>query len=175
MSSPIKPIVRMGQPILFQRAREVDFTKQKDLKEIIESMIATMQHLQGVGIAAPQIGYDLRIILFGFEHSNRYPNEKPIPITTLINPNIEFIGQQQVSGWEGCLSIPGLRGLVPRYQEVSYQGFDIKGSRISGTATGFLARILQHEIDHIDGRLYPSRINDFSQFGFEDCLQLTKS
>jgi peptide deformylase len=163
----IRPIVKMGNPILFAKSQEINDFKTIGLSAIVNDMIDTMRHLQGVGIAAPQIGYPFRIIAFGFEQNDRYPNEKPIPLTVLVNPKLTITNKQLESASEGCLSIPGLRAKVPRYKALDYEGMDLTGKMIKNKAIGFLARILQHEMDHIDGRLFPSRIDDFNTFGFE--------
>lgn len=128
----------------------------------------TMTEKGGVGIAAPQIGCNLRVIMFGFEKSIRYPNELPVPFTILINPVIEILSDEMVDGWEGCLSVPGLRGLVPRYEKIKYSGFDLEKNPIERIVDGFHARVVQHECDHIDGILFPLRIKDMRHFGFED-------
>lgn len=142
------------------------------LNGLLEDMFATMQEKGGVGIAAPQIGYNKRVIMFGFEKSTRYPKEKPVPFTILINPVITILSEEMNDGWEGCLSVPGLRGLVSRYNKIEYSGFDPDGKPIQQQAEGFHARILQHECDHLDGILFPQRIKDLRFFGFEDELLL---
>jgi len=129
-----------------------------------------MIHLNGVGIAAPQVGAFVRVFMFGFDHNPRYPEEEAIPFTILINPKIEILTNVRKSEWEGCLSVPGIRGLVPRYTKLRYSGFDPKGNPISGMAQDFHARVVQHENDHVDGFLYHRRIKDLRNFGFEDEL-----
>lgn len=167
----IQSVVKMGnQQLASPSVAITDFT-DVNLKQIVADMHDTMKAKGGVGIAAPQIGYNVRIIMFGFESNARYPNEKPIPFTVLINPVIEILSNELVDGWEGCLSIPGLRGLVPRYQKIQYQGYDLDKQPITRIAEGFHARVLQHECDHLDGILFPRRINDLRFFGFEDELK----
>lgn len=129
--------------------------------------LADTKEKGGIGIAAPQIGCNLCVIMFGFEYNERYPNEKPVPFTVFINPIIETLSDEMVDGWEGCLSVPGLRGLVPRYKKIQYRGYDLKGNAISRVGEGFHARVVQHECDHIDGILFPQRIKDMQFFGFE--------
>jgi peptide deformylase len=133
-------------------------------------MFDTMHSAGGVGLAAPQIGVDLQVVIFGFGRSERYPEAEPIPETILINPIITPLGEDEALGWEGCLSVPGLRGEVPRYQTVRYQGLDEAGQPIERTVEGFHARVVQHECDHLQGRLFPMRVRDFRRFGFTDIL-----
>lgn len=162
----------MGEPLLFEASLPVTAAEfsSPELNALIQDMKATMQARNGVGIAAPQIGCNKRVIMFGFDFSPRYPNEKPIPFTILINPEIEPLSDELVDGWEGCLSVPGLRGSVPRYKNIKYTGFDETGKRIEQIAENFHARVIQHELDHINGVLFPQRISDFKKFGFEDIL-----
>lgn len=167
----MKSVVKMGNHKLISPSIPISNFFDIKLKELIEDMQDTMKKKSGVGIAAPQIGYNLRVIMFGFEHNERYPNEKPIPFTVLINPTIEPLSDEKIDGWEGCLSIPGLRGIVPRYKKIKYSGYDHEGNPISGTAEDFHARVIQHECDHIDGILFPHRIKDMKCFGFEDELK----
>lgn len=167
----IQSVVKMGNQQLATPSIPItDFT-DVSLKNIIADMHDTMLEKGGVGIAAPQIGYHVRIIMFGFEANPRYPNEKPVPFTILINPVIEILSDELVDGWEGCLSVPGLRGLVPRYRNIRYQGYDSDGQLITTVAEDFHARVVQHECDHLDGVLFPSRIKDWRFFGFEDELK----
>ena len=166
----IKDVVKMGNARLAEPSLPVRDFADPQLQSIISDMLDTMKEEDGVGIAAPQIGYQLRIIIFGFEANPRYPDEKSIPFTVLINPEIEVLTDEMVDGWEGCLSVPGLRGLVPRYTRINYSGYDINGQRIERFAEGFHARVLQHEYDHLDGILYPMRIKDLRYFGFEEEL-----
>lgn len=130
----------------------------------------TMNALDGAGIAAPQIGVSQRVVIFGFEKNQRYPEAEPVPMTILINPVITPLDESKESGWEGCLSVPGLRGVVPRFTKIRYQGFGPKGELIDRVAQGFHARVVQHECDHLDGKLYPQRIEDMSQFGYTEVL-----
>ena len=166
----IKPVVRMGNKELSTPSLAVKEISTA-LQPIIQDMRDTMQKEQGVGIAAPQIAYNHRIIMFGFEENERYPEEVAIPFTILINPTIEILDEEMVDGWEGCLSVPGLRGIVPRYKKIRYSGLDLNGQVISRVAEGFHARVLQHECDHIDGILYPERMKSMRNFGFEEEMQ----
>jgi peptide deformylase len=163
-------IVRMGDSNLVRTSVPVIEFATPELFSLLQNMKDTMNARQGVGIAAPQIGVNLRVILFGFDTNPRYPTEKSVPLTILINPEIEFLTDEIEEAWEGCLSIPGFRGLVPRYTQLRYQGFDEHGNKIENTVTGFHARIVQHEMDHINGKVYPMRIGDLKNFGFEDLL-----
>ncbi len=166
----IKAVVKMGNQQLATPSLPVEDILSANIRAIVKDMRDTMLDEGGVGIAAPQIGCNLRIIMFGFDDNARYPDEDPIPFTVLINPVIKFLSDEMVDGWEGCLSVPGLRGLVPRFNKINYQGYDLDGQLITRTATGFHARVLQHESDHLDGILYPQRIKDLKFFGFEDEL-----
>ena len=166
----IKTVVKMGTEKLSQPSLPVESFATAELYSLIHDMHDTMNDKKGVGIAAPQIGCYKRVILFGFEHNERYPQEKSVPLTVLINPTIEFLSDEMVDGWEGCLSVPGLRGLVPRYNHIRYTGFDAEGNPLSRIAKGFHARVVQHELDHINGILFPQRIKDFTCFGFEEVL-----
>lgn len=166
----MKPIVRMGAPSLFERSSEVSDIDSSEIKQLIEDMLITLQRLGGVGIAAPQIGVNKRVIIFGFDKSERYPNEKPIPHTILINPEYTVLNEEKIAGWEGCLSVPGMRGKVSRYKEIQYCGIDPMGRRIESVAEGFHARVIQHEVDHLNGVLFPLLIEDMHNFGFEDLL-----
>lgn len=166
----VRPILRMGEPLLFARAEPVgDFAAAK-LRVLLDDMFDTMIAAGGVGIAAPQIGVGLQVVMFGFDKSVRYPEAEPVPHTVLINPAVIPLGEEECLDWEGCLSVPGLRGEVPRAQRVRYTGFDATGAVIDRTATGFHARVVQHECDHLVGRLFPSRLRDFSRFGFTEVL-----
>ena len=166
----IRPVLRMGDPRLLERSRPLEAFGTSDLRELIGDMRDTMAHLSGAGLAAPQIGVPLRVVMFGVKKNPRYPDAEEVPDTVLINPVIEPVGREMEDGWEGCLSVPGMRGVVPRYKRVRYRGFDEKGESIDRTVEGFHARVAQHECDHLDGILYPMRIEDFSQFGFVDVL-----
>jgi peptide deformylase len=166
----IKSVVKMGNSKLATPSLPVTDFCDPMLQNIISDMRDTMLASKGVGIAAPQIGHNVRIIMFGFESNPRYPGEPAIPLTILINPEIKIISDEMVDGWEGCLSVPGLRGLVPRYQKIQYQGYDAEGELFKRSAEDFHARVVQHECDHLDGILYPRRIKDLKYFGFEDEL-----
>ena len=168
----IREILKMGDPRLLRVAPPVPTSMfgTAELNDLITDMFETMQAADGVGLAAPQIGVDLQLAVFGFEHSDRYPDEPEVPRTILLNPVITPLSQDMEEGWEGCLSVPGLRGAVNRYSLIRYQGIDPQGERIDRRAEGFHARVVQHECDHLIGRLYPSRITDFSRFGYTDVL-----
>lgn len=166
----VRSILRMGDPRLLKVAAPVEDFSSPQLSALIEDMFDTMAAAGGVGLAAPQIGVDLQLVIFGFEQSERYPDAEAVPQTILINPLITPLGDEEESAWEGCLSVPGLRGMVPRPARIRYQGFDPAGQVIDRTVEGFHARVVQHECDHLIGRLYPSRIRDFQQFGFTEVL-----
>jgi peptide deformylase len=166
----IRPVLRMGDPRLLERSRPLEAFGTSDLRELIGDLRDTMAHLNGAGLAAPQIGVPLRVVIFGVKANPRYPDAEDVPDTVLINPVVEPIGREMEDGWEGCLSVPGMRGVVPRWKRVRYRGFDEKGESIDRTVEGFHARVVQHECDHLDGILYPMRIEDFSQFGYVDVL-----
>ncbi len=166
----IREVLRMGDPRLLRRAKPVERFGTPELGALVDDMLETMRHLDGAGLAAPQIGVDLRLVIFGFESNPRYPEADPVPLTVLINPELTPLGDEQEEGWEGCLSLPGLRGLVPRWKRLRYTGFDTGGHAISRDVDGFHARVVQHECDHLDGILYPMRIRDLSRFGFVDVL-----
>ena len=166
----IRPVLRMGDARLLQRAQDVVTFDTPELHALIADMEETMHDLDGAGLAAPQIGVGLRVVVFGFESNPRYPDAGSVPYTVLINPLLTPLSDEIQEGWEGCLSVPGLRGLVPRWQHLRYQGFDPYGQPIDRTVEGFHARVVQHETDHLDGILYPMRVKDFSRFGFTDVL-----
>jgi peptide deformylase len=166
----IRTLLRMGDPRLLQVAQPVADLTDPALRELIRDMLDTMEAAGGVGLAAPQIGVGLQLVIFGFERSDRYPDAAPVPRTILINPVIEPLGDEEELGWEGCLSVPGLRGEVPRLRRIRYRGVDPDGNAIDRTAEGFHARVVQHECDHLVGRLFPMRMRDFSRFGFTDVL-----
>jgi peptide deformylase len=166
----IRQLLRMGAPRLLEPARLVDNVFDPVVPELIEDMFDTMRSAGGVGLAAPQIGVGLQVVIFGFEQSERYPEAEPISETILINPVITPVGEQEALRWEGCLSVPGLRGEVPRYEIVRYQGLDEAGQPIDRTVEGFHARVVQHECDHLAGLLFPMRVPDFRRFGFTDVL-----
>lgn len=166
----IHPVLRMGHPLLNQRADEVRDFNTPELDSLIADMFDTMRAEDGAGLAAPQIGVSLRVVVFGFDDNPRYQEAPPVPVTVLINPLIEPLEDRMEQGWEGCLSVPGMRGLVRRYSHILYRGFDASGEPIRVEAEGFHARVVQHECDHLDGILYPQRIRDLTRFGFIDEL-----
>jgi peptide deformylase len=166
----IREILKMGDPRLLRIAESVDHFDTPELHALVEDMFDTMRHANGAGLAAPQIGVDLQVVIFGFAHNERYPDAEPVPETVLINPIITPVSHDMEEGWEGCLSVPGLRGAVQRYSMIRYQGFDQYGSPIERLAEGFHARVVQHECDHLIGKLYPMRVTDFSKFGFTEIL-----
>ena len=166
----IKPVLRMGDPILFKRAEPVVQFDTPELHALLQDMDDTMRSKNGAGIAAPQIGVPLQVVIFGVGANPRYPDAEEVPYTVLINPTLEPIGADMEEGWEGCLSVPGMRGVVPRYSQLHYHGFDQYGSAIDRTASGFHARVVQHETDHLFGILYPMRIRDLRNFGFNEEL-----
>lgn len=169
----VRDILRMGDPRLLRVARPITEFGTAALRELVADMLDTMQAAGGVGLAAPQIGVDLRLVIFGFEHSERYPDAPPVPFTVLANPVLTPLGDDTEEGWEGCLSVPGLRGWVPRWRRLRYRGFDLDGTPLARTVEGFHARVVQHECDHLDGILYPMRVRDFTRFGFVDALPQT--
>ncbi len=166
----VKPVLRMGAPLLQQQAKPVQQFDTPELRVLIQDMLDTMQAMNGAGIAAPQIGVSQQVVMFGMGKNPRYPDAEQVPFTILVNPRITSLSDEKEDGWEGCLSVPGMRGLVPRYAKIRYTGFDEKGQPIDRIAEGFHARVVQHECDHLAGILYPMRIEDFSQFGFTDVL-----
>ncbi len=166
----VKNVLRMGHPLLLETATPVAEFNTPALDALLDDMFDTMSVENGVGLAAPQIGVSQRIIIFGLEENQRYPEMQSIPMTVLINPEIELLTSEMESGWEGCLSVPGMRGLVPRYRQIRYRGFDQNGKKIEREAEGFHARVVQHELDHLNGILYPQRIEDMRMFGFEQEL-----
>ena len=166
----IHPILKMGDARLLRVAAPVEVFGTAELDTLIADMFDTMHAAGGVGLAAPQIGVDLQLVIFGFDHSERYPQAPPVPRTILLNPTITPLSAEMEEGWEGCLSVPGMRGAVPRHVRVRYCGFGPGGAPIEREAEGFHARVVQHEVDHLLGRLYPSRITDFSKFGFTEVL-----
>lgn len=166
----VKETLKMGHPLLQQVAKPVTEFNTSALDALILDMFDTMEILDGAGLAAPQIGESLRLLIFAVEENPRYPEVEPVPRTILINPSIEVIDETLDDGWEGCLSVPGLRGLVPRYRTIQYRGYDQNGAVIEREASDFHARVVQHEIDHLDGILYPQRIRDLRYFGFDEVL-----
>jgi peptide deformylase len=167
---PIKPVLRMGDPLLFEVATPIDQFDTPELHTLIEDMQDTMAHMHGAGIAAPQIGLSKRVVIFGVGYNPRYPYAEKVPYTVLINPVLKQIGDETDDAWEGCLSVPGMRGLVSRYSRLHYTGFDQYGNAIDRLVSGFHARVVQHECDHLDGILYPMRINDLRNFGYSEVL-----
>ncbi len=165
----VKPVLRMGHPVLRQVAQPVT-AFGSELDALIADMDDTMRAEHGAGIAAPQIGVSSRVVIFEVQENPRYPHVTPVPYTVLINPTLTPLGMELEEGWEGCLSVPGMRGLVPRYQRLHYTGFNRDGMPIERTVEGFHARVVQHEVDHLDGILYPQRVRDLRNFGFEDVL-----
>ena len=166
----IREILKMGDPRLLQASRPVEAYGTPDLHALIGDMQDTMRAANGAGLAAPQIGVGLRVVIFGFESNPRYPQAEAVPYTILVNPVLTPLSDELEEGWEGCLSVPGLRGVVPRWARLVYRGFDADGTLIEREATGFHARVVQHECDHLDGILYPMRIRDFTRFGYTDVL-----
>jgi peptide deformylase len=166
----IHNILRMGDARLLRIAKPVEAFDTPEVRDLIADMFETMHAAGGVGLAAPQIGVDLQLVIFGFEHSERYPDAPAVPRTILLNPRITPLSDATEEGWEGCLSVPGMRGAVERYSQIRYTGFDPAGVPIDREAQGFHARVVQHECDHLIGRLYPSRITDFAKFGFTEVL-----
>ena len=166
----VKPVLKMGHPLLRQVAEPVVDFDEARMNELLIDMEDTMRALHGAGIAAPQIGVSLRVVIFEMQENPRYPQVAPIPFTVLINPSLEPLGDEMEEGWEGCLSVPGLRGVVPRYRRLHYSGLDAHGQFFERTVEGFHARVVQHEVDHLDGILFPQRVEDMTRFGFEDAL-----
>lgn len=162
----IREVLMMGDPRLLEQAQPVATFDTPELHALLADMRDTIAHLTGAGLAAPQIGVGLQVVIFGVHRNPRYPDAEEVPDTVLINPTLAPIGDQMVEGWEGCLSVPGMRGLVPRYARLRYRGFDERGAPIDRTVEGFHAVVVQHEVDHLLGILYPMRIRDLSKFGF---------
>jgi len=166
----VREILRMGDPRLLRVAQPVQAFDTPQLHALVADMFETMHAADGAGLAAPQIGVDLQLVIFGFAHNDRYPDAPPVPQTVLLNPVITPLGDEEELGWEGCLSVPGLRGVVPRWKRIRYAGVDPAGRRIEREAEGFHARVVQHECDHLAGVLYPMRVRDFTQFGYTSVL-----
>jgi peptide deformylase len=166
----VRRVLKMGDPLLLQVAQPVVTFDSPELHGLVQDMFDTMAALNGAGLAAPQIGVSQRVVIFGVQANPRYPNAEPVPTTVLINPEIEILTDETDDAWEGCLSVPGMRGLVSRYTRLRYHGFDQHENPIEREAHGFHARVVQHECDHLDGILYPMRIRDFTRFGFNDAL-----
>ena len=162
----IRPVLRMGDPRLWQKSLPVSQFDTHELHELLRDMRDTMAHLNGAGLAAPQIGVPLRVVIFGVTANPRYPGIEPVPDTVLINPVIQPLADEMEEGWEGCLSVPGMRGWVPRFRKLRYSGLDEAGKPFQREVEGFHARVVQHEVDHLDGVLYPMRVRDFTRFGF---------
>ena len=166
----IRPVLRMGDPRLWQKSRPLEDFNTKELNDLLADMRDTMAHLNGAGLAAPQIGVPLRVVIFGVTSNPRYPDIEPVPDTVLINPALTPLSSEEEEGWEGCLSVPGMRGWVPRFKKLRYSGYDERGRRFQRDVEGFHARVVQHEVDHLDGILYPMRIRDLTRFGFNEAL-----
>ena len=166
----VQKVLRMGDPRLLQVAEPVTEFNTAELDGLIQDMFDTMAALDGAGLAAPQIGVGKRLVIFGVEANPRYPEVEPVPTTILINPQLEALAKDMDEAWEGCLSVPGMRGLVPRFTQLRYSGYDQHGKHFTREVNGFHARVVQHEYDHLDGILYPRRIRDMINFGFEDEL-----
>ena len=166
----VRDILKMGDARLLRVAQPVRAFDTPELHALVADLFDTMEAANGAGLAAPQIGVDLQLVIFGFSRNERYPEAPPVPRTVLINPVITPLSDDEEEGWEGCLSVPGLRAVVPRYARIRYRGFDPAGTPIDREAEGFHARVVQHECDHLQGVLYPMRVRDFSRFGFTDVL-----
>jgi peptide deformylase len=166
----VREILKMGDPRLLRQAEPVSEFGTPELEALIADMFDTMRAANGAGLAAPQIGVNLQLLIFGFSQNTRYPDAPAVPETVLLNPVLTPLSEQMEDGWEGCLSVPGLRGVVPRWSKLRYDGFDQYGNAISREVDGFHARVVQHECDHLAGVLYPMRIKDFSRFGFTEIL-----
>ena len=166
----VREILKMGDERLLRVARPVSEFGTPALRALVADMLDTMKAANGAGLAAPQIGVDLQLVIFGFERNERYPEAPPVPLTVLLNPLITPLSDEEEEGWEGCLSVPGLRGVVPRWRRIRYSGHDLDGQPIEREAEGFHARVVQHECDHLLGKLYPMRIRDFARFGYTAML-----
>jgi peptide deformylase len=163
---PVREVLRMGHPVLRQRAKPVEAFGTPELRELVADMTETMKAKNGAGLAAPQIGVSQRVVIFGVAANPRYPDAEAVPFTVLVNPKLVMLTREVEEDWEGCLSVPGLRGIVPRYTRLRYAGFDAEGNPIEREAEGFHARVVQHECDHLDGILYPQRMTDLGKLGF---------
>ena len=166
----IRDVLKMGDPRLWLVSDPVERVGSRELDELLADMRDTMNAHNGAGLAAPQIGVPLRVVIFGVDYNPRYPDAEPVPYTELVNPVLTPLTDEVEEGWEGCLSVPGLRGVVPRYTALRYEGFDPKGNPISREVDGFHARVVQHECDHLDGILYPMRMPDMRRFGYTEVL-----
>jgi len=162
----VREVLRMGHPVLRERAQRVERFATPELRALVQDMKDTMKAKNGAGLAAPQIGVGQRVVIFGVQDNPRYPDAEEVPFTVLVNPQIVLLTREIEEGWEGCLSVPGMRGVVPRYTKLRYSGFDEEGAPVERVAEGFHARVVQHECDHLDGILYPQRMTDMSRFGF---------
>jgi len=166
----VREVLRMGHPVLREKAKPVEDLGSGELKQLVSDMKETMAFKNGAGLAAPQIGVSQRVVIFGVEANPRYPDAEPVPFTVLVNPKLVMLTREVEEDWEGCLSVPGMRGVVPRYTKLRYTGFDEDGNAIDRVAEGFHARVVQHECDHLDGILYPQRMTDLSKLGFNEEL-----
>ena len=166
----VREVLRMGHPVLRERASPVEKFGTPELRELLQDMQDTMAAKNGAGLAAPQIGVSQRLVIFGVQKNPRYPDAEEVPFTVLVNPKIVILTREVEEDWEGCLSVPGMRGVVPRYRKLRYSGFDIEGNPFEREAEGFHARVVQHECDHLDGILYPQRMTDLSKLGFNEEL-----
>lgn len=166
----VRDVLRMGHPVLREKAKPVEDLGSAELKRLVADMKETMAFKNGAGLAAPQIGVSQRVVIFGVEANPRYPDAEPVPFTVLVNPKLVMLTREVDEDWEGCLSVPGMRGVVPRYTKLRYTGFDEDGNAIDRVAEGFHARVVQHECDHLDGILYPQRMTDLSKLGFNEEL-----
>lgn len=163
---PAREVLRMGHPVLREKAKPIEKTGTPELRQLVADMKETMAAKNGAGLAAPQIGVSQRVVIFGVDKNPRYPDAEEVPFTVLVNPKLTMLTREVESDWEGCLSVPGMRGVVPRYTKLRYTGTDEEGNPIDRVAEGFHARVVQHECDHLDGILYPQRMQDMSTFGF---------
>jgi peptide deformylase len=166
----LREVLRMGDPRLWRKSLPLSDFQSEQLRELLQDLRDTMAHLNGAGLAAPQIGVPLRVVIFGVSVNPRYPGIEPVPDTVLINPVLAPLSDELEEGWEGCLSVPGMRGWVPRFKRLRYSGQDERGAPFQREVEGFHARVVQHEVDHLDGILYPMRIRDFTRFGFNEAL-----
>jgi peptide deformylase len=166
----VRDVLRMGHPLLRERSKPVEAFGTPELRALLEDMKETMASRNGAGLAAPQIGVLQRVVIFGVDHNPRYPDAEAVPFTVLVNPKLVMLTRDVEEEWEGCLSVPGMRGVVPRYTKLKYSGFDIEGQPFERVAEGFHARVVQHECDHLDGILYPQRMTDMTRFGFNEEL-----
>lgn len=166
----VREILKMGDPRLLRIAQPVREFGTPQLQGLIDDLFETMAAARGAGLAAPQVGEDLQLVIFGFDHTERYPDAPPVPVTVLINPTVTPLTDEMQEGWEGCLSVPGLRGVVPRFARIGYRGYDADGRVVEREAEGFHARVVQHECDHLIGRLYPTRMRDLTRLGYTSVL-----